>query len=152
MTRFGLYCAVHPYQRAHHVPRLPSSRAQVWHNYSFDRHVMEQLGLGMRGFGGDTMHMARLWDSSRMTRGGYSLEALSSECVVWVGVSYTIHHILGLAGCCLIACIAMHVSGRGWLAGWLAVLHAVEGGSGATRCMWGAPAAACWGPPCRRCA
>lgn len=52
---------------------------KVWHNYSFDRHVMEQLGLGMRGFGGDTMHMARLWDSSRMTRGGYSLEALSSD-------------------------------------------------------------------------
>ena len=31
------------------------------------------------GFGGDTMHMARLWDSSRTTRGGYSLEALTSE-------------------------------------------------------------------------
>lgn len=52
---------------------------KVWHNYSFDRHVMEQLGLGMAGFGGDTMHMARLWDSSRQGRGGYSLEALSSD-------------------------------------------------------------------------
>jgi DNA polymerase-1 len=53
---------------------------QVWHNYSFDRHVMERLGLRMAGFGGDTMHMARLWDSSRMTRGGYSLQALSGQC------------------------------------------------------------------------
>ncbi len=53
---------------------------QVWHNYSFDRHVMERLGVGMAGFDGDTMHMARLWDSSRGSgRGGYSLEALSSE-------------------------------------------------------------------------
>ena len=52
---------------------------QVWHNYSFDRHVMERLGLRMGGFSGDTMHMARLWDSSRQGRGGYSLEALSSE-------------------------------------------------------------------------
>ena len=52
---------------------------QVWHNYSFDRHVMERLGLRMAGFGGDTMHMARLWDSSRMTRGGYSLQALSGQ-------------------------------------------------------------------------
>lgn len=53
---------------------------KVWHNYSFDRHVMERLGLRMAGFDGDTMHMARLWDSSRGSgRGGYSLEALSSD-------------------------------------------------------------------------
>eukprot|EP00887_Chlorella_sp_A99_P005000 scaffold4.g5000.t1 len=51
----------------------------VWHNYSFDRHVLERMGLRMRGFGADTMHMARLWDSSRIGRGGYSLEALSSD-------------------------------------------------------------------------
>jgi DNA polymerase-1 len=50
---------------------------KVWHNYSFDRHVLERMGFAMRGFGGDTMHMARLWDSARMTKGGYSLEALS---------------------------------------------------------------------------
>ena len=60
-----------------------AAHKKVWHNYSFDRHVMERLrgsgGLRMAGFGGDTMHMARLWDSSRMGRGGYSLEALSSE-------------------------------------------------------------------------
>ena len=52
---------------------------KVWHNYSFDRHVMERLGVTMKGFDGDTMHMARLWDSSRTGRGGYSLEALSSD-------------------------------------------------------------------------
>jgi len=31
------------------------------------------------GFGGDTMHMARLWDASRSGRGEYSLESLSAE-------------------------------------------------------------------------
>ncbi|PSC72198.1 DNA polymerase I chloroplastic mitochondrial [Micractinium conductrix] len=56
-----------------------SQHKKVWHNYSFDRHVMERLGLRMRGFGGDTMHMARLWDSSRQGRGGYGLEALSGD-------------------------------------------------------------------------
>lgn len=60
---------------------------QVWHNYGFDRHVMfnspdarEEQKINCLGFGGDTMHMARLWDSS-MTKmageGGFSLEALS---------------------------------------------------------------------------
>ena len=34
---------------------------------------------GAQGFGGDTMHMARLWDASR-TR-GYSLEVLTEEVV-----------------------------------------------------------------------
>lgn len=33
----------------------------------------------MSGFLADTMHMARLWDSSRRTNGGYSLEALTSN-------------------------------------------------------------------------
>lgn len=52
---------------------------KVWHNYSFDRHVLERMGITCRGFYGDTMHMARLWDSSRTGRGGYSLEALTTE-------------------------------------------------------------------------
>jgi len=56
---------------------------KIWHNYGFDRHVMHNEGIDCRGFGGDTMHMARLWDSSRdkATGGGdgYSLEALSSD-------------------------------------------------------------------------
>eukprot|EP01125_Pyxidicula_operculata_P012309 TRINITY_DN4036_c0_g3_i1.p1 TRINITY_DN4036_c0_g3~~TRINITY_DN4036_c0_g3_i1.p1 ORF type:complete len:1154 (-),score=245.82 TRINITY_DN4036_c0_g3_i1:8-3469(-) len=51
---------------------------KVWHNYSFDRHIIHNHGIDARGFGGDTMHMARLWDASR-TSGGYSLEALTQE-------------------------------------------------------------------------
>lgn len=50
---------------------------KVWHNYSFDTHVIENYGLKVSGFHADTMHMARLWDSSRRLMGGYSLEALT---------------------------------------------------------------------------
>ena len=54
---------------------------KAWHNYSFDRHVLGNIRAGGRpiqaaGFHADTMHMARLWDSSRKGK-GYSLEALS---------------------------------------------------------------------------
>ncbi|CAH9069540.1 unnamed protein product [Cuscuta epithymum] len=52
---------------------------KVWHNYSFDCHIIENYGLKVSGFYADTMHMARLWDSSRRTGGGYSLEALTSD-------------------------------------------------------------------------
>ncbi|KAJ4975247.1 hypothetical protein NE237_000353 [Protea cynaroides] len=52
---------------------------KVWHNYSFDNHVIENYGLKLSGFHADTMHMARLWDSSRRTEGGYSLEALTRD-------------------------------------------------------------------------
>lgn len=52
---------------------------KVWHNYSFDIHVIENYGLKVSGFHADTMHMARLWNSSRRTEGGYSLEALTSD-------------------------------------------------------------------------
>ncbi|XP_047336760.1 DNA polymerase I A, chloroplastic/mitochondrial-like isoform X2 [Impatiens glandulifera] len=52
---------------------------KVWHNYSFDKHIIENYGIKVNGFHADTMHMARLWDSSRQTEGGYSLEALSRE-------------------------------------------------------------------------
>lgn len=53
---------------------------KCWHNYGFDRHVMANppLNIHCRGFAGDTMHMARLWDSSRKLK-GYSLESLSSD-------------------------------------------------------------------------
>ena len=54
----------------------------VWHNYGFDRHVMWNEGIDVRGFGGDTMHMARLQDTSRAKYGagmGYSLEALTGD-------------------------------------------------------------------------
>jgi hypothetical protein len=55
---------------------------KVWHNYGFDRHVMWNEGIDCQGFGGDTMHMARLQDTSRAKYGlglGYSLEALTGE-------------------------------------------------------------------------
>ena len=53
---------------------------KIWHNYGFDRHVMWNEGILCKGFGGDTMHMARLQDTSRMKNGGgYSLEALTDE-------------------------------------------------------------------------
>ena len=51
---------------------------QVWHNYAFDKHIFENEEISPAGFGGDTMHMARLWDSSR-TGKGYSLEALTND-------------------------------------------------------------------------
>lgn len=69
-----------------------SLRVQVWHNYSFDRHVLFNHGIDARGFAGDTMHMARLWDTSRAREGvggggeGYSLEALSASDELYRGV------------------------------------------------------------------
>ncbi|CBN74706.1 pol1-like DNA polymerase [Ectocarpus siliculosus] len=60
---------------------------KVWHNYGFDRHVMfnspdnrEEQRIDCVGFAGDTMHMARLWDTSMEKYAGdtgFSLEALS---------------------------------------------------------------------------
>ncbi|KAI3929479.1 hypothetical protein MKX01_025647 [Papaver californicum] len=38
---------------------------KVWHNYSFDSHVIDNYGLKNSGFHADTMHLAKLWDSSR---------------------------------------------------------------------------------------
>lgn len=58
---------------------------KVWHNYSFDNHIIENYGIKISGFHADTMHMARLWDSSRRVNGGYSLEALSSDTKVMSG-------------------------------------------------------------------
>ena len=49
---------------------------KVFHHYSFDYHVLLNAGVRVRGFAGDTMHMARLWDTSRAS---YSLESLSGE-------------------------------------------------------------------------
>ncbi len=49
---------------------------KVWHNYGFDRHILYNHGINVKGFGGDTMHMARLADPSRMR---YSLKSLTSE-------------------------------------------------------------------------
>lgn len=37
---------------------------KCWHNYGFDRHIFYNHGINVKGFGGDTMHMARLLDPS----------------------------------------------------------------------------------------
>lgn len=50
---------------------------KVWHNYSFDRHVMANMDIHCQGFAGDTMHMARLLDSSRKGTQNYSLANLT---------------------------------------------------------------------------
>ena len=50
---------------------------KIWHNYSFDRHVLANHGIVPRGFGADTIHMARLLDSSRRGTKSYSLESLT---------------------------------------------------------------------------
>ena len=56
---------------------------KVWHNYGFDRHIMFNEEIDCKGFAGDTMHMARLEDSSRGKfgggGGGYSLAALTED-------------------------------------------------------------------------
>lgn len=57
---------------------------KVWHNYGFDRHVMWNEGIDCKGFGGDTMHMARLQNTARvmhpnLAHRGYSLEALTAD-------------------------------------------------------------------------
>jgi len=64
---------------------------KVWHNYGFDRHVVNNEDIDVKGFGGDTMHMARLWDTSRdrMSGGvkggeggyGYGLDDLSRDLI-----------------------------------------------------------------------
>lgn len=55
---------------------------KVWHNYGFDRHVFYNHGINVQGFGGDTMHMGRLWDSSRRGAKAYSLEVLSRDLLL----------------------------------------------------------------------
>ncbi|CAN6277087.1 unnamed protein product [Urochloa humidicola] len=60
-----------------------SSIRKVWHNYSFDSHVIENYGIKISGFHADTMHLARLWDSSRRPPDvGYSLEVLTNDHMV----------------------------------------------------------------------
>jgi DNA polymerase-1 len=50
---------------------------KVWHNYGFDRHILYNHKINVQGFGGDTMHMARLANPSRGP-GEYSLSSCSS--------------------------------------------------------------------------
>lgn len=51
---------------------------KVWHNYGFDRHILKNHNINVQGFGGDTMHMARLANPSRGP-GEYSLSSCSSH-------------------------------------------------------------------------
>lgn len=61
----------------HFAPWLEDeSVLKVWHNYGFDRHVLYNEGINVRGLGGDTLHMARLCDTGRMK---YSLESLTED-------------------------------------------------------------------------
>ena len=39
---------------------------KCWHNYGYDRHILFNHRIDCKGFGGDTMHMARLVDPSRL--------------------------------------------------------------------------------------
>ena len=55
---------------------------KVFHNYSFDYHELRNEGITVQGFSCDTMHMARLWESSRVGKGSYSLESLSEELYI----------------------------------------------------------------------
>uniref|UniRef100_A0A7I4CPA7 DNA-directed DNA polymerase family A palm domain-containing protein n=1 Tax=Physcomitrium patens TaxID=3218 RepID=A0A7I4CPA7_PHYPA len=53
---------------------------KVWHNYSFDKHILSRHGIHPQGFYADTMHLARLNDSARRgSKGGYALEVLSAD-------------------------------------------------------------------------
>lgn len=55
-----------------------SNYKKIWHNYGFDRHIFFNHGIDVKGFGGDTMHMARLADASRGPK-EYSLSSLTSS-------------------------------------------------------------------------
>ena len=49
---------------------------KCFHNYGYDRHIFFNHGIDVKGFGGDTMHMARLADPSKLPN-QYGLSALS---------------------------------------------------------------------------
>ncbi len=51
---------------------------KIWHNYGYDRHIFYNQGIDVKGFGGDTMHMARLADASKGPK-EYSLSSLTSS-------------------------------------------------------------------------
>ena len=52
------------------------SYMKVWHNYGFDRHIFNHHGIDVKGFGGDTLHMARMYDTSKLPN-EFSLQKLS---------------------------------------------------------------------------
>ena len=47
---------------------------KIFHNYSFDRHMLKREGIQIRGLQADTLHMARLWDTSRASWEGRSAQ------------------------------------------------------------------------------
>lgn len=65
---------------------------KVWHNYSFDRHVLANHGIECRGFHADTLHMARLQNTARRS---YSLESLSDELLGKAGKKITMAERFG---------------------------------------------------------
>lgn len=69
-------------------PNIP----KVWHNYGFDRHVLFNEGINCKGFYGDTMHMARLWDTSRGKRSVYDHSAACASCLV--SLVHTSHFLM----------------------------------------------------------
>ncbi|EKX41231.1 hypothetical protein GUITHDRAFT_74910, partial [Guillardia theta CCMP2712] len=57
---------------------------QIFHNWSFDGHLLANHGIEILGHrSGDTVHMARLWDTSRQGRGGYKLSSLMQDLLGW---------------------------------------------------------------------
>ena len=76
-----------------------ATRLKVWHHYAFDRHVLHNWPclVNTRGLGGDTMHMARLWDTARSKGGlgGYSLAALTSSLLGDSAAKRTMKEIFG---------------------------------------------------------
>lgn len=49
---------------------------KVFHNWGYDRHIFYNHGINVKGFGGDTLHMAWLLDSSGLS---YSLSNLTEQ-------------------------------------------------------------------------
>jgi len=70
----AMLSALAPYLESEHVPK-------VWHNYGYDRHILENYGLRLGGFHADTMHMARLHNPSR--KKGYKLDQLAYDFVTY---------------------------------------------------------------------
>ena len=58
----------------------------MWHNYGFDRHIIEAVGIRLRGFGGDTLHMARPDPAANPRQQG----AMGSEEKQFVVISYLV--------------------------------------------------------------
>lgn len=73
------------------------SHPKVYHNFSEDRRALHNCGIKHRGFGGDTMQMARLWDASLSfyDQQGYSLSFLTSFCL---GDAFKKHSMTELFG------------------------------------------------------